>query len=106
MESQASPTLPKALGRDYNVITMATTARIIRIGNSRGIRVPKALLEQSQLPDEVELLAEPGRLTVRPLRRNRAGWADAARSMRMHGDDRLLDVPGSTRFDEGEWEWR
>ena len=46
--------------RDYNVVTMATAARIVRIGNSRGIRIPKALLEQAQLPEDVELQAEPG----------------------------------------------
>jgi antitoxin MazE len=85
---------------------MATTTRIVRIGNSRGIRVPKVLLEQAQLPEEVELQAEPGRLVVRAVRRTRAGWADAARAMHEHDDDRLLDAPSSTRFDEEGWEWR
>jgi antitoxin MazE len=85
---------------------MPTTTRIVRIGNSRGIRVPKALLEQAQLPEEVELQAEPGRLVVRAVRRTRAGWADAARSMREREDDGLLDVPSTTRFDEEAWEWR
>src|SRR3989304_5799454 len=60
---------------------MATKARIIQIGNSRGIRVPKALLEQADLPEEVELHAEPGRLVVRAARRPRAGWGGAARGM-------------------------
>ncbi len=85
---------------------MATKSRIIPIGNSRGIRVPKALLEQAQLADEVELQAEPGRLIVRAVRRTRHGWAEAAASMHQHGDDRLLDAPGTTRFDAEEWEWR
>lgn len=91
---------------DYNVITMATITRIVRIGNSRGIRVPKALLEQAQLPEEVELQAEPGRIVVRGVRRTREGWADAARSMHEQGDDRLLDAPAATRFDHEAWEWR
>jgi antitoxin MazE len=84
---------------------MATKTRIVQIGNSRGIRVPKALLDQAQLPDEVELLVEPGRLIVRGAKRQRAGWAAAARDMRARGDDRLLDVPRPTVFDETEWEW-
>lgn len=92
--------------RAYNVITMATTTRIVKIGNSRGIRVPKALLEQAQLPEEVELLAEPGRLVVRASRRAREGWDGAARAMHDTGDDRLLDVPAPTRFDDEAWEWR
>lgn len=82
---------------------MSTRSRIIRIGNSRGIRVPKALLEQAQLPEEVELQAEPGRLIVRAARRPRAGWAEAAASMHRKGDDRLLDPPAATRFDTEEW---
>lgn len=85
---------------------MATTARIVRIGNSRGIRVPKALLEQAQLPEEVELQAEPGRLIVRAARRTRAGWAEAAVQMHARGDDRLLETAAGSRFDTEEWEWR
>ena len=92
--------------RDYNVITMATTARIVRIGNSRGIRLPKALLEQAELGEDVELLAERGRIVVRAVRRTRDGWADAARAMHEQGDDRLLDAPATTRFDREAWEWR
>jgi len=91
---------------DYNVITVATTTRIVRIGNSRGIRLPKALLQQAQLGEDVELLAKPGRIVVRGIRRTREGWAGAARAMHEHGDDRLLDAPTTTRFDEEAWEWR
>lgn len=82
---------------------MATKARIIRIGNSRGIRVPRALLEQAELSDEVELQAQPGRLIVRAARRPRAGWAKAAQTMRERNDDQLLDQPTPTRFDEEDW---
>jgi antitoxin MazE len=85
---------------------MTTRTRIIRIGNSRGIRVPKVLLDQAQLPDEVELRAEPGRLVVEGRRRPRAGWADAAKAMHERGDDRLLDEPVTTRFDREQWHWR
>jgi len=85
---------------------MPTKTRIVRIGNSRGIRVPKVLLEQAQLPEEVELYAEPGCLVVRAARRPRAGWAEAARAMRERGHDQPLDAPTLTRFDQEEWEWR
>ena len=84
---------------------MATKTHIIRIGNSRGIRVPKALLDQAQLSEEVELRAEPGRLVVRSSHHPRQGWEEAARRMRESGDDRLLDAMTPTRFDEEEWEW-
>jgi antitoxin MazE len=85
---------------------MIAKTRIVRIGNSRGIRVPKGLLEQAQLPDEVELLAEHGRLVVRAAHGPRAGWAAAAQAMHLQGDDRLLNVPVRTRFDDKDWQWR
>ncbi len=84
---------------------MSTRARVVRIGNSRGIRVPKSLLEHARLHDEVELYAEPGRLTVRPAGCAREGWADAARSLGSDKRRGLLDPVTPTRFDEDEWEW-
>ena len=85
---------------------MIIRTRIVQIGNSKGIRVPKILLEHAQLPDDVELQAEQGRLIVRAARAARAGWADAAQSMHARGDDRLLDAPTSSQFDDKEWQWR
>jgi antitoxin MazE len=83
---------------------MPTKTRIVRIGNSRGIRVPKPLLDQAQLPEEVELYVEPGRLVVRAAHGPRFGWAEAARAMRERNEDQLLDKPTATRFDE-DWKW-
>ena len=80
--------------------------RIVQIGNSRGVRLPKVLLEQAQLTDEVELDAEPGRIVIRRGRRPRAGWAAAARKMRERDEDRLIDPLTPTHFDEKEWQWR
>ena len=80
--------------------------RLVRIGNSRGIRVPKMLLDEAQLPEEVELQAEHGRLIVRAAQGPRAGWAAAARAMHARDDDQLLDAPTRTRFDERDWQWR
>jgi antitoxin MazE len=80
---------------------------IVRIGNSRGVRIPKALLEQCGLRDAVELEAEEGRLVIRPAAHSRAGWDEAFRQMAELGDDRLLDpdVPAGTEWDQAEWEW-
>ena len=81
-------------------------SRIVRIGNSRGIRLPKVLIEEAQLDEEVELEVEPGRIVIRRGNRPRAGWAAAARKMRERNEDRLLDPTTPTRFDEKEWKWR
>jgi antitoxin MazE len=71
-------------------------SRIVQIGNSRGIRLPKVLLEEAQLADEVELKAEPGRIGRGS--RPHAGWVAAARRMRERDEDRLLDSTTPTRF--------
>ena len=75
-------------------------SRIVQIGNSRGIRLPKVLLEEAQLADEVELQAEPGRIVIRQGKRPRTGWAAAARKMREQDEDLLLDPTTPTRFEE------
>lgn len=81
-------------------------ARIIQIGNSQGIRIPKPLLEQSGLGEEVELDVQPGEIVIRAGRRARDGWEAAFRLMAERGDDGLLDgdVPTST-WDDEEWDW-
>jgi len=84
---------------------MTAKTRIVRIGNSRGIRVPKLLLDQADLPEEVEIRAEPGRLVVSAAARPRAGWAAKARAMHERDDDVPLDDATSTHFDETEWRW-
>ena len=81
-------------------------SRIVQIGNSRGIRLPKVLLEEAQLEDEVELEAEPGRIVIRRGNRPRTGWAAAARRMHQQGEDLLVDPTTATRFDEKDWKWR
>ena len=85
---------------------MITKTRIVQIGNSRGIRVPKVLLDHARLPEDVELQAEHGRLIVRAARGARAGWADAAKAMHARGDDQLLGATTANRFDDQEWQWR
>ncbi|HXD88323.1 MAG TPA: AbrB/MazE/SpoVT family DNA-binding domain-containing protein [Urbifossiella sp.] len=80
--------------------------RIVQIGNSRGIRIPKLLLESVGLEGEVDLTAERGALVIRPARSPREGWAEAFRQMAQHGDDALLDEPALSQWDREEWEWR
>jgi len=84
---------------------MAPKTRIIRIGDSQGILVPRAVLEQARLPEEIELEAQPGRLVLRGAGRPRAGWAEAAQAMHRRGHDKLFDAPTLTRFDQEDWTW-
>lgn len=82
-------------------------ARIVRIGNSQGVRIPKPLLDHSGLGTEVEIEAQAGQIVIRAATRPRQGWEEAFRSMAAHGDDVLLDsdAVGSGIWDDEEWEW-
>ena len=85
----------------------ALRARIIKIGNSQGLRIPKLVLEQLDLKDEVELEIQDKQLIVRPLRVRREGWEEQLEAMAAAGDDQVLDeeVPNLSEWDEEEWEW-
>lgn len=81
--------------------------RIIKIGNSRGIRIPKALLEHAGLSEEVELEAQQNQVVIRAAGKPRQGWEEAFRAMAEQVDDQLVDedLTGQTSWDEEEWEW-
>ena len=80
--------------------------RIVSIGNSQGIRIPKLLLEQTGLLDEVDISAENDALVIRQFRKPRAGWAAAFQVMAQRGDDALIDTAeASSAFDKDSWEW-
>ena len=81
-------------------------ARLVRIGNSQGARLPKPVIEEVGPTDEVQVQVRGGAVVIRPVVRPRSGWAEAARLARCRGSDRLLDQPTATRFNIGEWQWR
>lgn len=82
-------------------------AKVIKIGNSKGIRLPKALLEQANLGEEVILEASKGTIVIRPTNKPRMTWNLAFKKMAERKDDHLLDtdLTGSS-WDKDEWEWK
>ncbi len=78
---------------------------IVRIGNSKGVRLPKALLEQCRLEGEVELEVEDNRLVIRSAQAPRSGWDQAFAAMAEEGDHALLDDETATAWDKTEWRW-
>ena len=80
-------------------------AQIVTIGNSRGIRIPKLVLDQVKLSTEVEIVVQNDQLLIRSSTRPRSGWDERFRAMAEAGDDVLLDQPTSTRWDIDEWKW-
>lgn len=80
--------------------------KIVRIGNSQGLRIPKPLLEQTGLEGDVEIRVEDQSLVISPIREPRSGWGVVFEAMAVKGDDGLLDDDWvSTEWDELEWEW-
>ncbi|MBD2325675.1 AbrB/MazE/SpoVT family DNA-binding domain-containing protein [Alkalinema sp. FACHB-956] len=79
--------------------------RIVKIGNSQGVRIPKLLLEQSGIQEEVEIEVQGNCLTIRTAQPRRAGWDEAFTAMATNQDDVLLDEVSPTDWDQAEWEW-
>lgn len=83
----------------------AIRTRIVKIGNSQGIRIPKLLLEQSgiDIDKEVEIEVEGDRLIVRAAPKIRVGWDKSFAAMAQRQDDILLDDVSTTNGDQVEW---
>jgi len=83
-------------------------AQIIKIGNSQGVRIPKALIRQSGLSKEVELVVEGDAIIIRPSRVPRSGWDESFMVMARLQDDELVDneTLSGHSFDDAEWEWK
>jgi antitoxin MazE len=87
-------------------MAVALHTRIVRIGNSQGIRIPKPLLEQVGIHDRVEMEIHEGEISIRPARTARAGWEQKFAEMAAAGDDKLIDgEQPPTSWDTEQWEW-
>jgi hypothetical protein len=72
-------------------MTRTIRSKIVEIGNSRGIRIPRVLLEQAGLTGEVEMTVEDDKLIIHSVHSPRQGWENQFAAMAENGDDRLLD---------------
>lgn len=79
--------------------------KLVRIGNSQGVRIPKPLLEQAGLEGEVRLRVVESGIIIEGATHPRAGWDAAAQVAHERGDDGVLDDVVPTDFDETEWQW-
>ena len=82
-------------------------ARVVKIGNSQGVRIPKPILEQTGIKEDVELEVDKNQIIIRPVSNPRVGWDFAFKTMATKDDDGL--IPGteniSHSWDEEEWQW-
>ena len=79
--------------------------RLVRIGNSRGLRLPKPLIEEAGLKDEVDVTLRDGALVITSADHPRAGWEAAVQLLLERREDYRFEEPAPTRFDDEEWEW-
>jgi len=80
--------------------------RVIKIGNSQGLRIPKPILEQTGIMDDVEIEVEKNQIIIRPIKNVREGWDAAFKIMGENGDDEpILNENMSHSWDEEEWHW-
>ncbi|MHC1782313.1 MAG: AbrB/MazE/SpoVT family DNA-binding domain-containing protein [Anaerolineaceae bacterium] len=80
-------------------------AKLIKIGNSRGLRIPRAVLEQTGLTDEVEMNVEGRRLVIHSAHQPRQDWEERFSAMHQAGDDRMIIPITDTTWDDEEWNW-
>jgi len=82
--------------------------KVVKIGNSRGIRIPKSLIDESGLKSEVELEVIDGQIIIKSISQNRESWDSAFKKMTKNKDDILLDsdmLVQQSKWDKEEWEW-
>lgn len=63
---------------------------IVKIGNSKGFRLSKTLLDKYKIKDKVELILENDQIVIKPIHEPRKGWAEAFEEMHQRGDDKLF----------------
>lgn len=79
---------------------------VVAIGNSKGVRIPKSILDQLQISDKVDMEIENQQIVLKPIKEQpRAGWAQAFQEMHEAQEDSLLlaEIPEEKDF---EWEWK
>lgn len=82
---------------------MLTTLR--KVGNSRGVLIPAALLAECKIDGPVEMTVEDGRLVITPVRIARAGWLEAATEISARGEDEAVWPDVFDEEDDVEWTW-
>ena len=86
---------------------MVVNVHLTKVGNSRGIRIPRAILEQVNLEGELELIVQKGALLIRPATKPRQGWEETFvnASMNLKEDSELAEPLVGNQFDDEEWTW-
>jgi antitoxin MazE len=78
---------------------------VVQIGNSKGIRLPKAIIEQCDIDDKLDMEIKDNEIILKPVKKTpRDGWADKFKMMAKNGDDKLV-IDDRIDIDMKNWEW-
>ena len=93
--------------RDQDRQGPVARVRLVKMGSTRGIRLPRLFLEEAELDEEVEMEVRDDQVIIRLVPRPRRNWEKEFDGMTARGDDRLLDPKAFslTAWDEEKWEW-
>jgi antitoxin MazE len=78
--------------------------RIVQVGNSQGIRLPKAMIELSGIKEHIEIEVRENQIVITAATKARVGWGDAFAQMVSNGDE-LEPLAVGNSWDETEWNW-
>jgi antitoxin MazE len=78
---------------------------VVQIGNSKGIRLPKAIIEQCEIDDKLDMEIIDNEIILKPVKKKpRDGWAEKFKMMTKNGDDKLV-IDDKIDIDMKNWEW-
>lgn len=79
--------------------------QVVKVGNSKGLRIPKSILKQCHIEEEVDVSTTREGLLIKPVKsKARAGWSKKFKEMAANQDDKLL-IPEFTNSWDHEWQW-
>ena len=78
---------------------------IIKIGNSKGVRIPAHVLQQCKIENLINLEVVDGKIVISSAEKPRQGWDEQFRLMHKNGDDKLLIDDNLGTGEEDEWTW-
>lgn len=77
---------------------------IVKIGNSKGVRLPSVVLKECNITSQVNIEVSDGKIIMYPVKQPRAGWGKAFKKMHTAGDDAQIISEGVSEEVE-DWEW-
>ncbi len=97
----------QAESHDHGHTGPVARVRLVKMGGSRGVRLPRLFLEEAEMDEEVEMEVQEGQVIIRLVPRPRRNWEKEFGGMTARADDRLLDPKALslTGWDEEKWEW-